>query len=368
MGQTADVVVIGAGFAGAATAYHLTQMGVTDVVVLEAESLPGTHSSGRNAAMARFLVLKPDHLPLAVEGIRFLHEPPGDFPAREYVRRCGSMMLVQEGEKPAIDRAIATWRGLGIPAEWLTREEVERRVSATIGGTFVGAVYCREDGVADIAALLDSYLRVARSRGARLLTGRSVQAIGVKGGRVAWVDTDQERIHTHVVVNASGAWASGVGRMAGATDVPLRSLRRHLVVSSPLSWVDTSWPFVWDVSHELYFRPEPPGLLLSPGDAAEVGPGDVPVDRSAIELLAEKIERWMPRLSGISVGSVMAGARTFTPDGNFVIGRDPVLPGFVWCAGLGGNGMALSSAIGRLTAGAVAGSPAVAAHSPERFA
>jgi glycine/D-amino acid oxidase-like deaminating enzyme len=192
--------------------------------------------------------------------------------------------------------------------------------------------------------------------------------VGTEGGRVAWVDTGQERIHTHAVVNAAGAWAGEIARLAGACEIPLRSLRRHLAVSRPLPSVEPSWPFVWDFSHGLYFRPEAPGLLLSPCDTSEVGPGDVPVDARALELLAEKIARWMPRLAHVSVSAVWAGARTFTPDDNFLIGPDPRVGGFVWCAGLGGNGMAVSAAVGRLTAETLLGQPALPAHSPARFA
>jgi D-arginine dehydrogenase len=367
MSVSADVVVIGGGFAGAATAYQLSRCGISDVVIVEGERTPGMHSSGRNAAMARFLVLKPDHLPLAVEGIRFLHTPPFDFPAGEYVRRCGSMMLVQEGEKLRMERAIDGWRALGIPAVWLDRAEVERRVPLTVGGTFTGAVYCPDDGVVDISALLDAYLSAARQAGARVLTGRRVTAVRTEAGRVVAVETDGEAIRTRAVVNAAGAWAGDVARMAGATEIPLQPLRRHLAVSGPMPAVDRSWPFVWDVAHEIYFRPEPPGLLLSPCDEGEVPAGDVGVDRTMVELLAEKIDRFLPALSGVTVATLWAGARTFTPDRNFLLGRDARISGFVWCAGLGGNGMAVSAAAGRLAAEAVQGQEAMPAHDPCRF-
>lgn len=366
---TAEAVVIGAGFAGAATAYHLVRLGIRDVVILEAERLPGTHSSGRNAAMARFLVMKPDHLPLAMEGIGFMHRPPASFPAGDYVRKCGSLMLVADKKDPKVQAAAESWRARAVPAVWLEPDEVERRVPATVGGSFAGAYYCADDGVADVAALLEGYLKAAREGGARVLTNRRVVAIGSEAGKIRWVETEQERIYANVVVNACGAWATEIARMAGACEIPLRSLRRHLVFTEPLPWVDTRWPFVWDVSHELYFRPEPPGLLLSPCDTTVVAPGDVPVDQAAVELLAEKVQRWMPRLANISVGTVFAGARTFTPDDNFVLGRDPRLEGFAWCAGLGGNGMAISAAAGRITAEALLGrAPTPAVHSPARFA
>jgi D-arginine dehydrogenase len=182
------------------------------------------------------------------------------------------------------------------------------------------------------------------------------------------VRTDDELISCPVLVNAAGAGAPEIGRLAGASPVPLRSLKRHLMVTSRLSWADRSWPSVWDLSHEFYFRPEPPGLLLSPCDAAECGPEGEATDVAALEMLAEKMERWLPRLAGVSIASVWAGLRTFAPDDNLVLGADPLLKGFFWCAGLGGNGMTLSAALGRVVAEAVLGQPAPAAYAPQRFA
>jgi len=94
MSLSADVVIVGAGFAGAATAYGLARRGLHNVVLVESEDLPGTHASGRNAAMARFVVTKPDQLPLVIEGIRFIRAPPAGFPDGAFFRRCGSMILV----------------------------------------------------------------------------------------------------------------------------------------------------------------------------------------------------------------------------------------------------------------------------------
>lgn len=366
--ETADVVVVGGGFAGAATAYHLTRRGAR-VVLLEQEDLPGRHSSGRNAAVARRLVVPRDHLPLAIEGIRFMEEPPDDFPPGRYFERTGSIMVGGPELEDRLRASIDAGRRADISAEWLTPDEVERLVPATEGGTFVGGAYSHDDGVADIALLLDAFLRAARARGLRVVSRARLTGIESRGGAVTAVRTNGETISAPAVVNAAGAWASEVGAMAGAAPVPLRSLKRHLMVTSGMDWASRGWPAVWDMSHEVYFRPEPPGLLLSPCDAVESEPPGEATDAAAIELLAEKLLQWLPRLAGISIASVMAGLRTFTPDGNIVLGQDPQLSGFFWCAGLGGNGMTLSPALGRIVAECVLGlAPPPAAHAAARFA
>ncbi|MCU0241255.1 MAG: FAD-binding oxidoreductase [Vicinamibacteria bacterium] len=363
----ARVVVIGAGFAGAAAAYRLAQSGWTDIVVLEQEDLPGRHSSGRNAALGRQIITSHDLLPLAVEGLRFLAAAADDMPARSYLNACGSLILASGREAEALQTFQAHFVASGLQTRWVGPDEAEQLVPVVTGDSCTGGIHCPEDGIVDIAGLLDGYLRSAAQRGARVLTSRRVTAIERAGGRVAAVATEQERIATRHVVNAAGAWANDVAALAGLSRLPLRPCRRHVVVTGALPWVDSAWPFVWDISHGFYFRPEAPGLLLSPCDEIEHPPGDVAVDLETVALLGEKVARWAPRLGDLTVQRTWAGLRTLTPDGNFVIGRDPRLDGFVWCAGLGGHGVTTSAAVGRLAAEAVEKGANVAAHAPDRF-
>jgi glycine/D-amino acid oxidase-like deaminating enzyme len=366
--QTADVVIVGGGFAGAATAYQLAQRGIGRVVLLEQEECPGRHASGRNAAVARRLIASPDHLELAIEGVRFMEAPPEGFPPGPFFQRTGSLLLAGADGEASLRTSLLAGRKAGVEGEWLTPEEVVRLVPATAGGTFVGAAYSRDDGIADVAALLDAFLRAGRAHGLEVRSDCRLLAIDVRNGAVRGVRTAAETISTPAVVNAAGAWSPGVARLAGLVPPPLRSLKRHLMITTPLPWVDRSWPAVWDLTHEVYFRPEPPGLLLSPCDAEESEPDSEATDRRALELLAEKLTRWLPRLSGISVASTWAGLRTFTPDGNLLLGEDPGLRGFFWCSGLGGNGMTLSPALGRIVAEAVLGQSPPRAHAVRRFA
>ena len=365
-----EFAVIGAGFAGAATAYHLTRRGASDIVILEQESIPGFHSSGRNAAMVRQCVPDPHLAALTRDGAAFLRELPADWPEPVPFKQNGSLLLGAGASWVKLQKDAEIGRRLGIDVELWTPERAKRHVPVLKGAEFEGAVWCASDGVVDIHALLSGYLKSAAGKGARLRYGTRVRSIRAAGGRDLEIDSDGGTIRAKAVVNASGAWANVIAEMAGARAMPLRPCRRHLFVSPPIDWVDSGWPFVWDVAHDIYFRPEGAGLLLCPCDQTELPPGEPPVEESVRELLAEKIERFMPALSGVSIHKGWAGARTLTPDGRFVVGWDRQIEKLFWVAGLGGHGMTTSSSVGALAAELLIGGPdkESSPFSPERFA
>jgi D-arginine dehydrogenase len=147
----------------------------------------------------------------------------------------------------------------------------------------------------------------------------------------------------------------------------VRPFRRHLIVSAPADEIDRRWPYVWDVSHGLYFRPEGGGLLLSACDETPAVADVCVADPAVAEQLARKVDLFMPRLADVSVRRMWAGLRTLAPDENFVIGPDPQVEGFIWCAALGGHGVTASAAVGRMAAEAVGGRVTPAEHAPVRF-
>ena len=347
---SSSYVIIGAGFAGAATAYHLARSGARDILILEQEEIPGVHSSGRNAAMVRQVVSDPALTELTAEGAVFLRALPPDWPAPVSFEQNGSLLLGSgQGWRKLVQDA-ETAQQLGMEAECWTRERARDFVPALEGADFEGAVWCPTDGVVDIHALLTGYLKAAQSLGARVRYRSAVEKIETREGRVTAVVTAEGAIQTQVLINAAGPWATTVATLAGAVEAPLHPCRRHLFVTAPISWVNRMWPFVWDITHEFYFRPEAGGLLLCPCDQEEMAPCDAPTDESATELLFEKIQRYLPALSDVAIKNRWAGFRTLSSDGRFVIGWDPKERGFFWVAGLGGHGVTTSSAVGALAA------------------
>jgi len=367
--ETADVVLIGAGFAGASTACHLVARGVRRVLLLEREAIAGVHASGRNAALAFQALSDTAEARLAVEGARFIAAPPEGFTDVSLLRRCGSLLLAGASGMAALQEAQEAGRRVGIDGEILDVEDACRRVPVLRDAPFAVAFWNPQDGVVDIHELLQAYLRAARREGARIEYGRAIVGVEVEGGRVAAVHTDRGSIETRCVVNAAGAWAGEIGTLAGVGTRTLAPRRRHLFQTSVDVAVSRDWPFVWHNDLDVYFRPEGDGLLMSPCDAAPHPPRAPIVDAAVEQLLAEKIAGAFPGLVNARVVSAWACLRTFARDERFVIGRDPELDGFVWVAALGGHGMTTSAAVGRLGAAAVLGdrSEELQHFSPARF-
>lgn len=346
-------MIIGAGFAGASTAYHLACRGVRNILVLERETIAGMHASGRNAGLAFQVLSDPAEARLAVEGARFIAAPPDGFAATPLLRRCGSLLVAGASGLRQLRDAQRTASELGlIGAEVISAADATRRVPVLSGAPFAGALWNPHDGVVDIHALLQGYLAGARGGGARIEYQRTITAVRVQRGRVEAVETDRETVATGAVVNAAGAWA---GALAGVGARTLTPRRRHLFQTHVDVEIDRDWPFVWHNDIDVYFRPEGDGLLMSPCDATPHPPREPVVDVAVEQLLADKITRAFPALSSARIASAWACLRTFARDERFVIGRDPRIEGLTWVAALGGHGMTTSAAVGRLAAAAVLG-------------
>jgi D-arginine dehydrogenase len=366
-----SIVIIGGGLAGAAAGYHLARRGARRLILLEKEPTCGYHASGRNAAMIRQVVADEAVGSFARDGASFFKRPPTDWDVPFCFEQQGSVLLGAGPSWTILQDQAAAARARGVPAESYTPDRLRRWLPLLDAADFEGGIFCATDGVVDLQALLEGYLNGIRRAGGRIRTHEAVRDIETRGGRVTAVVTGTDRIPADAVVNAAGAWAGEVGRMAGATVLPLRSCRRHLFSTGPAPGIDRRWPFVWDVTHEFYFRPEEDHLLMSPCDEQEWPPGDPPTDAAAQAVLAEKLSRYAPRLTSFPILSGRAGLRILTPDSRFVIGADPRIEGFFWAAGLGGHGVTTGYAVGahlaRLITNGAAAPDGAAAFSPARF-
>jgi glycine/D-amino acid oxidase-like deaminating enzyme len=347
-----DVLVVGGGFAGAATAHALVAAGVRDVVVLEREASCGYHATGRNAAMCRQITEHDRFTELTVRGAAFLAAPPVGFSDAPLLRRTGSILLTDDAAAAAaiVDRA-ATF---DVPANRLARAEVLARWPRLEHAHFGAAVGFPTDGVIDIHALLQGYLAGIRAGGGQVIVRCEVQGFERRGAEVE-VATTQGVIRAGCVVMAAGAWVQTLGAVAAARPVDYAPIQRHLFVTEPAAELDPTAPFVWHVgAREFYARPEGSGYLVSGCDETLVAPCDAAVQPGAVEALAERLEELAPGLADLGVARAWSCVRTFGPERVPVIEWDRDEPWLFWVAGLGGHGATASHAIGESAAARIA--------------
>ncbi len=356
LAQRYEIIIIGAGFAGASTAAALVSRGARSVLVVEAEAVPGHHASGRNAAMARRVIGDPVMARLATESVRGIRR---SWP--HLVSAGGGLLLGTARDIAQLHRGACAVPELAAEVQRWTLAQACAQFPVLEGASATDAIWSRGCGVVDIHGLLLAYIERARLGGAEFRYGNKVVGIERSAGELSGVVlSDGTAIRCAQVVNASGFAANRIARLAGVEAITAAAFRRHLFVTARLEegGVDRSWPFIWDVSHGYYFRAEGDGLLMCACDQTEwlaSYPDDVVTDPGMRELLAERFSEHAPRLSAARPRQCWAGLRVLTPDARFAIGPDRSLAGLFWVAALGGHGMTTSLAVGELAAEALLG-------------
>lgn len=348
--SSASAIIVGGGIAGLATAWHLTELGLRDVLLLEAEPLLGTHASARNAAI--FLPLEESLSAVWLAGR-----------SRDLLdARIGTSWLDAHGvalvskEREAIDELRYAARKLGVFHDQWAGDEVAEAIPQLEGGACDQALFLPLGGVMDVHLVLGRMRRWAARLGARIATSAEVAAVDTEQGRVRGVVlADGRRVSSERVVLAAGAWGSKLGAEAGSTLV-LTPLRRHLVQLVGEAMPARDSPIVWRLDEPVYYRPEAGGILASPCDETPSPPGVPESDPAAVEQLSPLLARLAPALAArAEVQRSWACLRTMTHDREPALGPDPRVKGLYWCAGLGGRGMTCGAACGELLARSLLG-------------
>jgi len=229
----------------------------------------------------------------------------------------------------------------------------------------------------DVHALHQGYLRGLRERGGALTCNAEVQALSRHGGR--WrVQMRAGEMAAPLIVNAAGAWADEIARLAGARPIGLLPKRRTAITFDlPQGAAVAGWPAVIDVDEQWYFKPDAGRLLASPADETPSAPCDAQPDEYDVALLVDRLTR-VTTLQVPRIRARWAGLRSFVADRTIVAGFDAQIEGFFWLAGQGGYGIQTAPAVARLAAALVAGRAMppdiaelgvdAAALSPERLA
>ena len=348
-----DVIIVGAGIAGASAAYFLTELGAGDVLLLEREDQPAYHTTGRSAAL--FLEHSTDPLvrQLLTTAAPFIRRPPDGFP-RDLVDPTGVLLLASGEQWREMRERSRVMLDEGIRNRLVTSLEQMRELVPVLDppdGLVQGGMLVTDSGHLDVHGLLWGYLGRAARRGCERRCGVEVLDVITRGGRCEGVETSAGTFRAPLVVNAAGAWVGQIGRMAGALPLEFSPLRRTIITfDAPLDMDCSRWPMVDHEGYAVYFKPESGGLLASPMDETPSPPCDARPGEEDMALAVHRLQTLAPDLAPRTFKQKWAGLRTFSPDRLPVVGHDPTVEGCFWLAGQGGWGIEMSPATGRMAA------------------
>ncbi len=346
MAERYDIAIIGAGMAGASLAAELAPH--ASVVVLEAEDRPGYHATGRSAAFWEECYGGPDVVPLTLASGPYLRE-------RGFLAQRGALYVGRDEDCSALDHFMMRFANSGATIERLHAAELAQRLPG-LRPEWTGAVWEPACADIDVGALHAHYLTAMRKGGVRLVTRASLAAASRTGDGWRLKTTGGTEFAADLLVNASGAWADDVARIAGVNPIGIEPKRRTVAQLRIDPLPPRDLPLVLDISGKFYFRPESGRLWLSPHDEEPSPPCDAAPEELAVATAIARLEQVVDwRIE--QVEHKWAGLRSFAPDRLPVYGPDPRNAGFFWFAGQGGFGIQTAPAAARLGAQIILGLP-----------
>ena len=351
--QHADVVVIGAGIAGASAAYELAAQ--RRVVLVERESQPGYHTTGRSAALFTETYGNAVMRALTRASKRFLHEPPAGFSNSPLLSPRGTLLVAQPAQLERLRQTADECAALVDNLAWWSGDEVRARVPCFVPEQAAAGLLEPDAMDIDVHALHQGFLRGLRARGGEVLCNAEVRGLARNGD---WrVSTAAGEFAAPIVVNAAGAWADEIGKLAAARPIGLVPKRRTAITfAAPTGMAIEHSPAVIDVDEHWYFKPDAGRILASPADETPSPPCDAQPDEYDIAVLVDRITT-VTTLAVPRILSRWAGLRSFVADKTIVAGFDAQAPSFFWLAGQGGYGIQTAPAVARAAAALVLDQP-----------
>ncbi len=356
----ARVIIVGGGIAGCSTAYHLTKLGISDVLLLEQGQLTsGTtwHAAGLVGQM------RPNRTMTQMSryGIELYSRLEAETGLATGWKQCGSVNVARTPERwHVLKKQASLARSFGVEVQLITPREAGEKFPVMRIDDLQGAMWIPGDGKANPADLCMSLAKGARLGGAKLVEGVEVTGVLQSQGRVTGVRTAQGDVACEIVINCAGQWARQFGALAGV-NVPLYSAEHFYIVTSRIEGVHPMLPVMRDPDGLIYYKEEVGGLVMG-GFEMQAKPWQVdPIPSSfQFQLLNEDWEQFEPLMNNAihrtpcletaEIKLLLNGPESFTPDGNFILGQAPELRNYFVCAGFNSAGIANSGGAGRLIA------------------
>lgn len=356
MMASADIVIIGGGIVGASVAYHLAEAGCSHVLIVEREAQQGLGSTGKATGGVRAQFATPINIQMSLYSIDFFaHFEELTGHTAGYQPHGYLFVATTPGQLDYLRANRLRQIELGLKnAELVTAEDVAAIVPQLNVDDVVGGAFCPTDGFVRPLDVMEAFTACACERGVKLWLDTRVTGIEASGGRVSGVTTTRGYISTRTVVNATGAWAAAVARLAGV-EIPVLPLRRQLVATAPFDQIPPNSPMVIDAANGFHFRPDPlagprPGVLMAWPDPEETPGFKTDFDPTFVEKILPRAAHRMPCLANavVDMSRCRAGLYEVTPDRHAIIGQAPGVSGLYLANGFSGHGVMHSPATGRI--------------------
>ena len=353
-------MIIGGGIIGCSAAYHLGQLGVTDVVLLERAKLT-SGSTFHAAGLVGQLRSNANITQLLKYSVELYEELEARTGQATGWKMSGCLRLACNAERMIEYRRQATTaRSFGVEMHMLGPAECQALWPVMDGSDLVGGCFTPSDGQANPSDITQALARGARSAGVKIIEDCAVDAVQVENGRIVSVTTPNGRISCETVVNCAGQWAREVGALAGV-NVPLVSVQHQYVVSDVVEGVTPEMPTIRDPDRGTYFKEDVGGLVAGIYESNPIpwAVNGIPKgfhftllesDWDHFEPAMEQLIARVPALHDVGVKTLVNGPESFTPDGNFILGEAPEVRGFFVGAGFNAFGIASAGGAGRALA------------------
>jgi sarcosine oxidase, subunit beta len=373
--QTAEVVIVGGGIVGSSIAWHLTDAGCRNVLLVERESHQGKGSTGKSMGGVRAQFATPVNIQMSLYSIPFYASfeerlgLPSEYRAQGYL-----FVATKPSHLDYLRTNQQLQESLGLTQVcMLTREEIVEMVPQLRSDDVLGGSFCPSDGFVDRYSVMVGFTTRACEQGATLWRSTEVTGIACDSGRISGVETTRGPVSTRVVVNAAGPWAVQTAALAGIK-LAVEPLRRMLVPTEPFDGVSHAIPMAVDMTNGFHFRPESLGFLLAWNDPEETPGYKTDFEPSFIEKVLVRAADRVPCFENLAVNPkrAWAGLYEMSPDHHAIIGPMPDLPGFFCANGFSGHGVMHAPATGKILSDLILhGSSHIVADvealSPQRF-
>lgn len=351
--MTADIVIVGGGLEGAAAAWALSQRGVTDVVVLERNTV-GSGMTGKSSGIVRCHYGVSSLATMAAVGLEVFEKADEIFGTDIGFRQTGYIVGVGEGDTESLRKSLAAQRAVGVQTEEIDAADVARLWPFADLSPFEAFAWEARGGYGDAYQTAQAFAVAARAAGVRVRQGANVTGLLIDGDNVSGVRlADGSEIAAGTVVVATGVWTQPFLAPYGI-DVPIRVIREQLVTIAPGVEIGKV-PVFSDLVSLQYIRPELGGeVLFGNSDLSDVEDAD-PDDylnrasEAFVDLTVDRVGTRFPGFTDAAITGSYAGCYDVTPDWNPVISRTGI-KGLVVAAGFSGHGFKIAPAVGRLIA------------------